>query len=234
MTRHRPTLSRESIVEAAVQVADRGGLGQVSMRNIGKELGVEAMSLYHHFAGGKAAVLDALVDRVFAQVDLPDPHRPWRPAMADRAASARRVLAHHPWALGLIESRRTPGPALLRHHDAVLGCLRRNGFSVALASHAFSAIDAYVYGFVLTEVNLPFDTAEGVDEMAAEMQQSFPADAYPHLFEMISTLVVGQDYDYADEFGYGLDLLLDSLERRHAEEQGAPSARTPAATPRQP
>jgi AcrR family transcriptional regulator len=234
VTQRRATLSRERIVTGAVQVADRGGLGQVSMRNVGKELGVEAMSLYHHFAGGKAALLDALVDWVFAQVGLPEPGRPWRPAMASRATSARRVLAQHPWALGLIESRRTPGTALLRHHDAVLGCLRRNGFSVALASHAFSAIDAYVYGFVLTEVNRPFDTAEGVEEMAAEMQQSYDADSYPHLFEMITTLVVGQDYDYANEFGYGLDLVLDSLERRLDEEQSLATAQVPDATPREP
>ena len=156
----RPALTRDRVVDAAVRVADRGGLAHVSMRNVGRELGVEAMSLYHHVAG-KDALLDALADRVYGEIALPAPDLPWRPAMADRAASARAVLAAHPWALGLIESRRDPGPALLRHHDTVLGCLRRNGFSVALAAHAFSVIDAYVYGFVLTEVNLPFSPGEG-------------------------------------------------------------------------
>ncbi len=163
----RPALSHDRIVEAAVRVADAGGLGQVSMRNVGRELGVEAMSLYHHVAN-KDALLDGLASWIFTQVELPEPDAPWRPAMAARAASAREVLAAHPWALGLIESRRSPGAPLLRHHDAVLGCLRGNGFSVALAAHAFSAIDAYVYGFVLTELNLPFDADEGAEGFVEE------------------------------------------------------------------
>ena len=221
-------LSRERIIDAAVRVADRGGVSQVSMRNVAKELGVEAMSLYHHVPGGKAAMLDALVDWVFTQIDLPAPAQPWRPAMVDRAASARRALSQHTWALGLIESRRSPGPALLRHHDAVLGCLRHSGFSVALASHAFSAIDSYVYGFVLTEVNLPFDADEGAAGFAGEIQELMPADDYPHLVEMITELVVGRSYDYANEFGFGLDLILDSLERRLADDQASSSAQTSA------
>jgi AcrR family transcriptional regulator len=207
----RPALSADRVVEAAVRVADRSGLASVSMRSVGKELGVEAMSLYHHLAG-KDALLDALADWAFARIELPDPERPWRAEMAARAASARRVLTRHPWALGLLESRRSPGPALLRHHDSVLGCLRRNGFPVALAAHAYSALDAYVYGFVLTELNLPFEAGEGADAFA---EQLVPALAgYPHLTEMITELVVGRDYAYGDEFGYGLELVLDGLEAR--------------------
>lgn len=209
----RPALSAGVIVEAAVRVADVGGLAQVSMRNVGKELGVEAMSLYHHLRG-KEALLDALADWAFARIELPEPAEPWREAMAARAASARRVLSAHPWALGLLESRRAPGPALLRHHDRVLGCLRENGFSVALAAHAYSALDAYVYGFVLTEVNLPFEAGEGAEEFAATIAPMLAE--YPHLTEMIGTLVVGRDYDYANEFAYGLDLVLDGLEARVA------------------
>ncbi|RVX45138.1 TetR family transcriptional regulator [Nonomuraea polychroma] len=219
----RPVLSHDRIIDAAVRVADRGGLVQVSMRNVGKELGVEAMSLYHHLAG-KDALLDGLANWIFSQIDLPDPRQPWRQAMIDRAASARAVLSKHPWALGLIESRRSPGPALLRHHDSVLGCLRRNGFSIALAAHAFSAIDAYIYGFVLTELNLPFDADEGVDEFAGEMQQRLPADVYPHLAEMLAEHVTHRDYAFADEFEYGLDLILDSLEARLAGHE-APRSR---------
>jgi AcrR family transcriptional regulator len=207
----RPSLSRDRIVDAAVRVADRGGLAGASMRNVGRELGVEAMSLYHHIAG-KDALLDALADRVFAEIALPAPDEPWRPAMAARAASARAVLAAHPWALGLIESRRNPGPALLHHHDTVLGCLRRGGFPVALAAQAFSVIDAYVYGFVLTELNLPFEPGEGADEFVATL--ALPAEDYPHLAEMMVEQVRGQDYAYADEFGHGLELILDGLEER--------------------
>jgi AcrR family transcriptional regulator len=207
----RPALTRERIVAAAVRVADRGGLAAVSMRNVGRELGVEAMSLYHHVAG-KDALLDALADWIFTRIALPAPDDPWRPAMAARAASARTVLSAHPWALGLLESRRNPGPALLRHHDAVIGSLRRGGFSVALAAHAYSVIDAYVYGFVLTEVNLPFEADEGAEVFVASL--GLVAEEYPHLAEMIAEQVRGREYAYADEFGYGLDLILDGLEKR--------------------
>jgi AcrR family transcriptional regulator len=212
----RAALTRERIVEAAVRVADGGGLAEVTMRSVGRELGVEAMSLYHHL-DGKEALLDELADWVFTRIDLPDEDEPWRPAMRERAASARRVLAAHPWALGLIESRRTPGPALLRHHDRVLGCLRANGLPVALAAHAFSVIDAYVYGFVLTELNLPFSGEEGADEFVAEIRALLPAAEYPHLVEMLAEQVVGRRYAYADEFAFGLDLVLDGLERHVRE-----------------
>ena len=209
----RPALSRDRIVDAAATVADSRGLTGVSMRNVGKELGVEAMSLYHHISG-KDDLLDGLADWVFTGIELPSPDQPWRPAMSERAASSRGRLSAHPWALGLIESRRNPGRALLRHHDTVLGCLRSNGFSVELAAHAFSAIDAYVYGFVLTELNLPMESGEGADELVAEM--GLPADAYPHLAEMMTEEVMGKDYSYGDEFDFGLGLILDGLEDKLA------------------
>lgn len=210
----RPALTRERIVEAAVGVADDGGLNRVSMRNVGAALGVEAMSLYHHLAG-KDELLDALADWIFTRIEVPPPGGPWRGAMFERAESARRVFAEHPWALGLIESR-PPGPALLRHHDSVLGCLRNGGFSVALAAHAFSVLDAYVYGFALTELNLPTGGDGGVGEFAEQVHRTLPAAEYPHLVEMMTEQVLGRDYAYADEFGYGLDLILDGLERELA------------------
>lgn len=219
----RPALTQDRIIDGAVRVADRGGLALVTMRNVGKELGVEAMSLYHHLAS-KDALLDGLANWVFTQIDLPDPSAPWRPAMTERAASARLALSRHPWALGLIESRRAPGPALLHHHDTVLACLRHNGFSVTLAAHAFSAIDAYVYGFVLTEQNLPFDADESAEAFVGEIHEMLPAGTYPHLVELINEQVVGRDYAYGAEFPFGLDLILDGLERRLvADTPGTPS-----------
>lgn len=207
----RRALSAERVVDAAVRVADQGGLARVSMRNVAAELGVEAMSLYHHVAN-KEALLDALADWVFTRIDVPEPDRPWREAMRERAGSARRVLAAHPWALGLIESR-TPGPALLSHHDAVLGCLRANGFTVVMATHAFSAIDAYVYGFVLTEQTVPF--AAGQEQAyAVGIEDRLPADRYPHLAEMLREQVIGAAFEFADEFEFGLEIILDGLERR--------------------
>ena len=211
----RPALSRERIVGAAVAVADRGGLEAVSMRQVGRELGVEAMSLYHHLRG-KDDLLDALADWAFAEITLPASGRPWRAEMVSRTSSARDVLRAHPWALGLLESRRNPGPALLRHHDAVLGCLRTQGFSVVLAAHAYSVLDSYVFGFVLTELNLPMEPGEDTEEFAAEIE--LLGEDYPHLVEMIGEMVVGRGYAYADEFTYGLDLVLDAIADRLARE----------------
>ena len=216
----KPKLTPMSIVAAAATVADSGGLAAVSMRNVGKALGVEAMSLYHHVAN-KESLLDGLADWIFAQVELPTPEDRWRDGMERRAESARQVLSAHPWGLGLIESRATPGPQLLTHHNAVLGCLRNGGFSVRLASHAFSVIDAYVYGFVLTTQNLPFDAA------AADSATDFAADftpiiaAYPHLGELVAELTRGGDYVFVDEFDYGLGVILDQLEQRLLSEPTA-------------
>lgn len=209
----RPPLSPDRIITAAVAVADRDGLAGVSMRSVGRELRVEAMSLYHHIAD-KDALLDGLADRIVATIELPSADLPWRRAMADRAASARSVLSAHPWALGLIESRRSPGPALFRHHDAVLGNLRTNGFDVALAAHAFSAIDAYVYGFVLTETTLPIGPDEDIGAFVEQLGDLLDPERYPHLFEQLQEQVMAQGYDYGDEFDDGLELILDGLERR--------------------
>jgi AcrR family transcriptional regulator len=192
-------------------VADASGLGGVSMRSVGRELDVEAMSLYHHVAS-KDALLDGLTDWVFERIDTPSATAPWRSEMERRAHSARTVLAAHPWGLGLIESRRSPGPATLRHHDAVLGCLRTAGFTVALAAHAFSVLDAYVYGFVLTEVNLPFEPGESAEDFVGQLGMVMAE--HPHLAEMVAEQVVGRDYAYGDEFDYGLALILDGLEAR--------------------
>lgn len=209
----REPLSSERIVHAAVAVADRGGFSAISMRNVAKELGVEAMSIYHHLAN-KDALLDALADWIFAQMELPGEDQSWRSAMTLRAASARKVLVKHSWSLTLINSRSNPGPALLRHHDAVIGCLLRGGFPMDLAAHAYSVIDAYVFGFALTERTLPFDPSAG-DE-ASDFVRSIEdvLAAYPNLAAMAIHLTSAGDYKFADEFDIGLDIILDELERR--------------------
>lgn len=215
----RPALSHARVIEAAVRVADRGGLASVSMRNVGRELGVEAMSLYHHVEG-KEALLDALADWAFARIELPMLDEPWRSAMQRRTTSAREVLGSHPWTLGLIESRRVPGEHLLRHHDRMLGCLRRNGFPVALATHAFSLLDAYVYGFVLSERHLPLAPDETLAEFAVEIAPHVPAERYPYLAETVAAHV-DAGFVYGDEFMFGLELILDSLEARLAASDGS-------------
>ena len=208
----RAPLTRQRVVAAAVALADRGGVGSLSMRKLAQELGVEAMSLYHHVAN-KDDLLDGLIDVVFGEIDLPSGEAGWKAAMRQRAISAREALQRHPWATGLMESRSTPGPANLRHHDAVLGVLRNDGFTVELAAHAYSLLDSYIYGFALQEAGLPFDTPEETAEVAETMMASFPTDAYPHLTEIAITHVLQPGYSYGNEFLFGLDLILDGLDR---------------------
>ena len=188
------------------------------MRKLGQAVGVEAMSLYNHVAN-KDDLLDGMVDLVFAEIELPSEGADWHPAMRDRAVSARKVMGRHRWAIALMESRTSPGPATLRHHDTVIGTLRRAGFPVALAAHAFSAIDAYVYGFALQESSLPFDDAEETAEVAEAILEQFPTEEFPYLAELTVEHVLQPGYDYADEFAFGLDLVLDGLERALVEER---------------
>jgi AcrR family transcriptional regulator len=210
MAKPRPRLTRERVLETAVARADAGGLEALSMRKLGQELGVEAMALYHHFAN-KDALVDAMVDVVFSEIDVPEAGPDWRAAMRRRAISVRDALLRHRWAIGLMESRRTPGPANLRHHDAVIGSLRSGGFDIAMAAHAYSLLDSYIYGFALTKMNLPFQASEEVGEVAQTMLEPFPAGEYPHLLEILTDHVMKPGYDYGDEFEYGLDLILDGL-----------------------
>ncbi len=149
----------------------------------------------------------------FGEIDLPPADADWRSAMRHRAISARRVLARHPWAIPLMESRTTPGPATLRQHDSVIGMLRRAGFSIQMTAHAYSLLDSYVYGFALQEASLPFDTPETVQDVAEAILAQFPTQEYPHLAELATEHILQPGYDYGDEFEFGLDLLLDSLDR---------------------
>jgi AcrR family transcriptional regulator len=208
----RRTLSPERVLLAAVKLADDVGVHELSMRKLGESLGVEAMSLYNHIAN-KDDLLDGMVDLVFSEIPVPVANTDWRPAMRERAIAVRAALNRHPWAIGLMESRRRPGAETLRHHDAVLGCLRRAGFSVELAAHAYSLLDSYIYGFVLNEQSLPFETPEDVAEVSSDMLAQFPAELYPHLSEIIRVHAMQPDYAYAREFEYGLDLILDGLGR---------------------
>jgi AcrR family transcriptional regulator len=212
-TRLRSPLSRERVLVAAVAFADERGIASLSMRKLGEVLGVEAMSLYNHVAN-KDQLLDGMVDLVFGEIDLPAGKADWKTAMRERAQSARRALGRHPWAITLMSTRTSPGPATLRHHDAVIGSLRAGGFSVSLAAHAFSALDSYVYGFALQEATLPFgDTEEETVEVAKMMAAQVPADEYPHLTEFTVEHILQPGYDYGDEFVFGLDLILDGLEK---------------------
>jgi AcrR family transcriptional regulator len=212
-TKPRIPLSRERVLLAAVAFADEHGIASLSMRKLGEVLGVEAMSLYNHVAN-KDELLNGMVDLVFSEIDLPVGGADWSTAMRERAQSARQALGHHPWAIALMSTRTSPGPATLRHHDAIIGSLRAAGFSVAMAAHAFSALDSYIYGFALQEGTLPLgDTEEETAEVARTMMAQVPADEYPHLSEFTIEHVLRPGYDYGNEFGFGLDLILDGLEK---------------------
>jgi AcrR family transcriptional regulator len=210
--RPREPLSRERALVAAVALADAEGLDALTMRRLARELGVEAMSLYHHVAN-KDDILDGMIDLVYDEIELPSNSTDWATAMRARAVSVRAAMTRHPWAITIMESRRVPGPASLRHHDAVIGCCRNAGFSIQMAAHAFSLIDSYVYGFVMQEVNLPFDTSDDMGEMVAEIMPSLTPDTHPNLVELTTEVALQPGYDYGDEFTFGLDLILDGLER---------------------
>jgi len=218
---HRVPWTRDRVLRAAIDLADQDGIEALSMRRLSQELGGGAMSLYNHVAN-KEDLLDAMIDVVFSEIEPPSGKDGWYPAMRRRALSVRAILSRHRWAIGLMESRTSPGPATLRHHDAVLGCLRNAGFSLELAAHAYSALDSYIYGFALQERGLPFDSPEEAAELAQVMSAQFPADEYPHLAEFTLGHVLQPGYDFADEYEFGLDLVLDGLERALRETGAAP------------
>ncbi|MFD3841531.1 TetR/AcrR family transcriptional regulator C-terminal domain-containing protein [Streptomyces sp. NPDC058642] len=208
----RETLNRQRVLHVAVELADAGGLETLSMRKLGQAVGVEAMSLYNHVTN-KEDLIDGMVDLVFGEVELPTPGDGWRQAMRQRAVSMRLALSRHRWAIGLMASRSTPGPATLRHHDAVLGCLRQGGFSLTLTAHAVSVLDSYIYGFALQEKALPFDSPKETAELAESIMSGFGDGEYPHLTEIATAHVMRPGYDYGDEFEFGLDLVLDGLQQ---------------------
>lgn len=206
----REPLNRDKVLEGAMAVADEGGLEALTMRALAKHLGVKPMTLYHHI-DSKEDLLDGLIDLVFAEIELPPPDKPWRDAIYQRTASARQVLALHPWATPLMESRTTPGPATLGHHEAVIATFRRAGFGVEATAHAYSLVDAYLYGFALQEAGLPFDQ-DSAHDVAGAIMAEFPVGKYPYFAEFATEHVLQPGYDYGMEFEFGLNLILNGLE----------------------
>ncbi len=210
-TTERVPLSRDRVLLAAVTIADAGGIAALTIRSLAQELGVKPMSVYHHVAN-KDEILDAIVDLVFGEIELPEAGGNWRTEMRRRAHSARQVLVRHSWATPLLQSRINPGPATLRHHNAFIGTLRAAGFSVVATAHAFALIDSYVYGFALSEAALPIHGPDSVADLAESMmQQYFDPAAYPDLLEFTMKHVMQPDYDFGEEFDFGLTLILDGL-----------------------
>lgn len=210
-SRARPTLNRERILRAAVDLADREGLDALTMRRLGTELGVEAMSLYKHVSN-KGDILDGILEFVVAEIDVPSKNADWRESMRRRAISARTALTRHSWAIGLLETRGPTGPTALGYLDAVLGSLRATGFSIDDAAHAFWLLDSYVYGHVVQEIAMTFRPSDDTNESAASSLASVTADEFPHLVE-VARHSLTSEYDFDREFEFGLDLILDALGR---------------------
>ncbi|WP_458116000.1 TetR/AcrR family transcriptional regulator C-terminal domain-containing protein [Arthrobacter sp. D2-10] len=210
-TQTRGRLSRDGVLTAALALADRVGIGKLSIRSLAQDMGTKPMSLYYYVAN-KEEILDGLVDQVFAEIDLPRPGEHWKEEMRLRGHSVRDALQRHPWAVGLLESRKAPGVATLAHHEATLATLRAGGFSVRQAAHAYSLLDSYIYGFALQEAALPVAGDGAAADVAGPIMERFSGGQYPYMVEIATEVVLQPGYDYGSEFGYGLELILDALE----------------------
>ncbi len=206
----RAPVNRARTLEVALAVADSDGIAAVTMRRLGRELGVEAASIYHH-VNGKDQILDGLVDVVAAEIELPESSPDWREATRARSRATRAMLLRHPWAVSLMASRTTPGPASLGLLESGIRCFRESGFSIRSAAHAISTVDSFVHGFVLQEVNLPFRNESELAAMTSAIMESFPASSFPYLFELTVEHVLKPGYDYGDEFESGLELVLNGV-----------------------
>jgi AcrR family transcriptional regulator len=213
-SRPRTPLNRERVLRAAVRLADERGAKELTMRKLAKELGVEAMSLYNHVAN-KDDLLNGMIDIVFSEIEPPAAGGDWKAELRGRAVSTRAALARHRWAIGEMEGRTSHGPSNLRLHDAVLGCLRAAGFSIEMSVHAYSVQDAYIYGFALQESDMASETPEDFAAEAQRQMRDYEAmlGDFPHLVEVVGGYVAKAGYDYDAEFLFGLDVILDGLER---------------------
>lgn len=223
-TAPRPRLTRERVLGCALGVADAGGIASLTIRSLAAELGVKPMSVYHHVAN-KEAILDGIVDLVFAEMELfpRDADGAWRDQIVRRAHATRHALRRHPWAIGLLESRSTPGPATLRHQEETIRILREAGFSVEMTAHASALLDSFVCGFAVQEAARPFGVTS--TRPSDERGDSSPVDteAYPHLAEMAEKHMLRPGYDFGEEFQLGLDLILGALNRSAHAGHLAPS-----------
>jgi len=216
----RTPLNKTRVLEAAVGLADQSGLDGFSMRGLALALGVVPMALYKHVAN-KDELLDGMVDLVFGEIESPSMKTGWKLAMRRRGLSVRQALKRHSWANGLMETRQA-GPANLQNHNAVMGCLREAGFAFQNAIHAYSVQDAYIYGFALQEQTLAFKTPTSAGEAVQRRAQNIGAlTDYPYLAEIVEKLP-GTGYDNDLEFSWGLDLILDGLDRLRDPRPGRP------------
>lgn len=203
--------NREQILQAALALADKDGIEAVTMANVAARVGAQAMSLYRHVRN-KEEIFDGLVDLVYSEIEPPARSSDWKTALRQRAIAMRAALLRHPWAVGLMESRRQPGSANLRHHDAVLAALDAAGFRGRNAVRVYSILNSYVYGFALQELSLPFASRDEHSAVTGDILRQFAAADFPHLAR-VGVDLQREGFVYGDEFEFGLDLILDGVER---------------------
>jgi AcrR family transcriptional regulator len=205
----REPITRERALTTALEIADAEGIDALTMRRLARELGIEAMSLYHHVSS-KGDILDGICDLVMGQIEVPPAGTDWKTSMRHRAHSAHQVLLAHPWAATLVTSRFNIGIGMTRYLEATFGRLMDGGFTVTGALDAWHALDSHIYGFTLQELTLPFDVDQAQQVSDATLA-SFDADAFPHLVQVMTEVAM---HGRVEDFDFGLDLILEGLERR--------------------
>jgi AcrR family transcriptional regulator len=207
----RTPMSRERVLRTAIRMADQGGIESLTMRKLARELGVEAMTLYYHVAN-KDDILEGIADLVVGEIELPSPDDEWHAALRRTALSAHEVLMRHRWGAGLVLSGSGFSQARMRWMNSVLGVLRGAGFSAEMTDHAYHALDSHIMGFTLWVVGMDLGSDEELSALAADFLREFPRDRLPHLAEHIEQHMKPRDAAES-EFEFGLDLILDGLER---------------------
>ena len=229
MARRQPSeepkapLSRERVLRTAMALADAEGIGALTMRRLAQELGIEAMSLYH-YVRGKDDILAGMVDLVTSEIPLPEAPRDWKDAIRRTAIAEFEILNAHPWAAGTILSVKQASTPRIRYMDWILGTLRAAGFSEDLTDLGYHALESHIMGFTLWVVGMNLGTQEQLAATAASFLQTFPQDDYPYLVEHIHHHLKPRGAGEGS-FAFGLDLILDGLERKGAEERLATRAR---------
>jgi AcrR family transcriptional regulator len=207
----RMPLNRERVLRAAIELADDGGIDAVSMRKLGQALGVEAMSLYNHVAN-KDDILSGIVEVVESGIELPPPGTAWKHGLRKTAISAHDVFEQHPWAASLTLSATGSRPARWRYMNAILGCLRQAGFSAETTDLAYHALESHIAGYTLWSAQLEVDEDE-LPDLAASFLEQFAGDEFPYVVEHVEQHLQERGPDNPGAFAFGLDLILDGLER---------------------
>ena len=216
-TRREP-LTRERVLRAAVELADERGLGELSMRKLAQRLGVEAMSLYNHVAS-KDDLLDGIVELALAEIELPPADAHWKEAIRQTAVSSYRAFLRHRWACNQLMRGSRVSPRRMQWMEDVLRTFREAGFSADLTHHAYHALDSHITGFTLWQVNMPFETREVLADLAEGFLDELPADRFPYVVEHAYQHLEPASPGDKTEFEFGLDLILDGLERLRDEER---------------